>query len=166
MFYLIVVSLCIDKFCFRSPKQMQVYPKRIGAGVSLLLLMFLQTEGLPTPYNNKNRSKRTTTYANIAYMYVAQGTPFRYERAHLCRVYIHVIVGVHCHLTLTFHLKFRISNASEAKRSKRLILKRYCQSPDLAASISLPAIQENDATKVTKRIGIAKLSGYFLHYWT
>jgi len=112
----------------------------------------------------KEQEARGHSYANIAYMYVAQGTPFQNERAHLCRVYIHVIVGIHCHLTLTFHLKFRISNASEAKRSKRLILKRYCQSPDFAASISLPAIQENDATKVTKRIGIAKYSKDFLRH--
>ena len=31
------------------------------------------------------------TYTNKVYMYVAQGTPFLYERAHSCRVYIHIM---------------------------------------------------------------------------
>ena len=105
---------------------MQVYPKRIGAGVSLLLFLCSYYRRLRNCHTQKNTSKKQEdiTYANIAYMYIAQDTPFRYERAHLCRVYIHVIVGVHCNLPSECVIwKFLIFDSSEAKRSKRLILK-------------------------------------------
>ena len=104
---------------------MHVYPKRIGAGVSLLLFLCSYYRRLRNCHTQKNTSKKQEdiTYANIAYMYVAQGTPFLYERAHLCRVYIHVIVGVHCHFPLNAIWKFLSFSVSEAKRSKRLILK-------------------------------------------
>ena len=103
-------------------------------------------------------------YAAIVYIGIAPSTPLLTKGRTSCCIYTNMHRRPHQSPSEQF-LKFPRFQSVRRKRVN-VVLIRYCQSPDLEASISLPAIQENDATKVTKRIGSAKLSGYFLHYWT
>ena len=99
-------------------------------------------------------------YAAIVYIGIAPSTPLLTKGRTSCCIYTDMHRRPHLSPSEQI-LKFPRFQSVRRKRVN-VVLIRYCQSPDLAASISLPAIQENDATKVTKRIGIAKLSEVFL----
>ena len=113
----------------------------------------------PMKNKNKRQKQETRLRQRSIYVYNTSHTP-SIRKGVLVPCIDTRIVDVHRHPPLTFHLKFRISNASEANVSKRHFHKNSL--PRGLSPASLCQLPQIDATKVRKRNESVKYSLHFL----